>query len=70
MLRCLFGKTDLLVCNVFISLTLDSFLENKVTLLPCTYKIIFKSKSAKQYTYTKERKIKVKPGKTESIKFY
>jgi len=44
--------------------------KHKVTLLQGNYKIIFKSKSAKQYTYTKEKKIKVKPGKTESIKFY
>ena len=39
-------------------------------LLPGNYKVIFRAKSAKQYMYTTEKKIKVRSGKSELIKLY
>ena len=39
-------------------------------LLPGNYKVIFRSKSAKQYMYTTEKDFKVRSGKSELIKLY
>jgi Ca-activated chloride channel family protein len=39
-------------------------------LLPGNYKIVFRSKSAKQYIYTNEKEFKVQSGKSELIKLY
>jgi Ca-activated chloride channel family protein len=42
----------------------------KLYLLPGNYKIVFRSKSAKQYMYTGEKEFKVQSGKSELIKLY
>ena len=39
-------------------------------LLPGNYKVIFRSRSAKQYMYTTEKDFKVRSGKSELIKLY
>ena len=43
-------------------------LQHKLTLLPGNYKVVFRSKSAKQYIYTNEKSFKLKSGETELIK--
>jgi len=45
-------------------------LQHKLTLLPGNYKVVFRSKSAKQYIYTNEKSFKLKSGETELIKIY
>ena len=45
-------------------------LQHKLTLLPGNYKVVFRSKSAKQYIYTNEKSFKLKSGKSELIKIY
>ena len=45
-------------------------LQHKLTLLPGKYKVVFRSKSAKQYIYTNEKSFKLKSGETELIKIY
>ena len=42
----------------------------KLYLLPGNYKIVFRSKSAKQYMYTGEKEFKVQSGKSALIKLY
>ena len=42
--------------------------QHKLTLLPGEYKVIFKSKNAKQYIYTKEENFKIKSGSSQIIK--
>ena len=42
----------------------------KLYLLPGNYKIVFRSKAAKQYMYTGEKEFKVQSGKSELIKLY
>ena len=42
----------------------------KLYLLPGNYKIVFRSKAAKQYMYTTEKEFKVQSGKSELIKLY
>ena len=43
-------------------------LQHKLTLLPGKYKVVFRSKSAKQYIYTNEKSFKLKSGETKLIK--
>ena len=43
-------------------------LQHKLTLLPGNYKVVFRSKSAKQYIYTNEKSFKLKSGETKLIK--
>jgi len=45
-------------------------MQHRLTLLPGNYKIVFRSKSAKQYIYTNERSFKLKSGQSELIKIY
>ena len=42
--------------------------QHKLTLLPGDYKVIFKSKNAKQYIYTKQEDFKIKSGSSQIIK--
>ena len=42
----------------------------KVHLLPGNYKVVYRAESAKEYIYSKEKNIKIKAGKSETIKFY
>ena len=42
----------------------------KLYLLPGNYKIVFRSKSAKQYMYTGEKEFKIQSGKSALIKLY
>ena len=39
-------------------------------LLPGNYKVVFRSRAAKQYMYTREKDFKVRSGKSELIKLY
>ena len=39
-------------------------------LFPGNYKIVFRSKSAKQYVYTREKEFKIQSGKSALIKLY
>jgi len=43
-------------------------LQHKLTLLQGNYKVVFRSKSAKQYIYTNEKSFKLKSGETKLIK--
>ena len=48
----------------------DNMQRIKLYLLPGNYKIVFRSKAAKQYMYTGEKEFKVQSGKSELIKLY
>ncbi len=48
----------------------DNIQRIKLYLLPGNYKIVFRSKAAKQYIYTGEKEFKVQSGKSELIKLY
>lgn len=48
----------------------DNIQRVKLYLLPGNYKIVFRSKGAKQYMYTNETEFKVQSGKSELIKLY
>ena len=48
----------------------DNMQRIKLYLLPGNYKIVFRSKSAKQYIYTNEEKFKIQSGKSKLIKLY
>ena len=48
----------------------DNMQRIKLYLLPGNYKVVFRSKSAKQYMYTGEKEFKVQSGKSELIKLY
>ena len=48
----------------------DNIQRIKLYLLPGNYKVVFRSKSAKQYMYTGEKEFKVQSGKSELIKLY
>jgi len=45
-------------------------LQHKLSLLPGSYKVVFRAKSAKQYIYTNEKSFKLKSGQSELIKIY
>ena len=65
------AETEDFLLKVLAPLLLE---ENKqrltLYLLPGNYKVIFRSKSAKQYMYTTEKDFKVRSGKSELIKLY
>ncbi|MDP7244786.1 MAG: VWA domain-containing protein [Flavobacteriales bacterium] len=48
----------------------DNIQRIKLYLLPGNYKIVFRSRSAKQYMYTNEKDFKVQSGKSKLIKLY
>ncbi len=48
----------------------DNTQKVKLYLLPGNYKIVFRSKSAKQYAYTREKEFKIQSGKSALIKLY
>ena len=47
-----------------------NYLQHKLRLLPGSYSVVFRAKSAKKYMYTNEKKFKLKEGQSKLIKIY